>query len=190
MVENFLELQDVIAEAIRTKGRVTSHTGPFIVGRLHYEGPTYPNQLYRELEQFLSEVDRSLVPTDDDATRKYIWTLEELGVVRGATLELWMGGQLTKDDLLAPKHRHSEQNLRELSFEELAELQFTRNYYVLNEDVDLGWLDASDEQIIASLQGFQSEDVGSLGQFMRGTANIPESIIAPYRLVWGSTPSL
>jgi hypothetical protein len=187
MVDRFSELQDVVARAIRTRGRKTSHTGVFIVGRLHYEGPAYPNQLYRELKGFLSEVDESLVPTDDDATRKYVWALEELDVIREATLELWLDDQLMREDILTPKHLNSDEDFSDLSFSELAELPFSRNYYVLNDDVDLSWLDATDEQIIASLQGFQSADPSGLDEFMRDAAGIPESIIAPYRVEWGSS---
>jgi hypothetical protein len=179
MVQSLDNVVESVERAFEIGGSTISSTGLFIAARLEIEGPTYPNQLWRDIESNLTPVNPVLVPRDDTATRQYIWNLKELEVIEDVTQELLDSGDIPRSSLWDNPDKFDE-DLSALSDQELVELQFTRNYYDLTSSVDMSWLDEPISNISNSLLSRGSDsDLEHLGSFSRETADIPESILNP-----------
>jgi len=179
MVQSLDNVVQSIQRAFEIGGSTISNTGVFIAARLEFEGPTWPNQLWRDIESNLSPVNPVLVPSDDTATRQYIWRFKELKVVEDVTQELLASGRISRSELWDSPRKFDE-DLSAMSNQELLDLQFTRNYYDLTSSVDMTWLDEPESNISNSLLSRGSDsDLDHLGAFSRETADIPETILSP-----------
>lgn len=179
MVDDLDGLASAISRAIELSGARASHTGVFITGRLHFEGPTFVNQLFREHRDVVEKVDQNLAPSDDEATRKYVWILRELEVVEDVTEALLAEGAITSDQVsvmdIDPKS-------------ELPQDQFHRSFYDVTPGVSMEWIHADRERIVTALRGLGGSD-GLFDAVDRpNPAPVPERILRPFA-VYRAGPS-
>ncbi|MFB6069482.1 MAG: hypothetical protein ABEJ76_00550 [Halanaeroarchaeum sp.] len=156
MVESISELEESIRIAVDTlSGATASRTGPFITGYIEFEGADFPNELFRQYNQLMQQIDKDLTVSNDEHIRKQVWFLKEVGVLEEVTAEVVA---------LQPG-------------EELDE--FDRRYYDTSEGVDMSWLEEDVESIALALAG-RSGSGGLFDAIGQPTpADIPPEILNP-----------
>lgn len=161
MVKNFSKLEESIQIAVESpSGVTTSRTGPFITGYISFEGPEFPNELFRQYNQMLARVDSSLTVSNDEHIRKQVWFLKEVGVLEEVTAEVLA---------LDPDSERDE---------------FDKRYYDTTSEVDMSWLNSGPESIALALAGRE----GSNGLFeaigQPSPADIPPEILNPQQVYY------
>lgn len=156
MVDSLADLESAIRSAVDDiAGATASRTGPFITGYVELKGPEFPNELFRQYNRVMKQVDMDLTVSNDEYIRKQVWFLKEVGVLEEVTAEV-----VALDD--------SEDRD-----------EFDKRYYDTTDDVDLSWLDENIQSIALALARRSGSDglFAAIGQ--PTPADIPPEILNP-----------
>lgn len=155
MIDSKDDLAEAISTAIDISGATVSRVGPFITGYISLEGPESPNELFRQYNQMLSQVNSALTVSNDEHIRKQVWFLKEVRVLEEVTAEVLA---------LNPDAERDE---------------FDKRYYDTTDEVDMSWLEEDTQSIALALAGRD----GSSGLFeaigQPSPASIPAEILNP-----------
>jgi len=160
MIDSKDDLAEAISNAVDVSGATTSRVGPFITGYISLEGPEYPNELFRQYNQMLADIDTSLTVSNDEHIRKQVWFLKEVGVLEEVTAEVLA---------LDPDAERDE---------------FDKRFYDISHGVDMGWLNEDVQSIALALAGRE----GSSGLFnaigQPEPVSIPAEILNPQQVYY------
>lgn len=161
MVDNAANLVESIRIAVdNIAGATASRAGPFIAGYIELRAPEFPNELFRQYNRVMEQVDMDLTVSNDEHIRKQVWFLKEVGVLEEVTAEV-----VALDD---GEDRD----------------EFDKRYYDTTENVDLSWLDEDVQSIALALAGRSGSDglFTAIGQ--PTPADIPPEILNPQRVYY------
>jgi hypothetical protein len=157
MIDSKNDLAEAISIAVDSAGTTASRTGPFIAGYIELEGAEFPNELFRQYNEALSQVAQELRVTNDEHIRKQVWFLKEVGVLDEVTAEVLALDPDTERD------------------------EFDKRYYDTTDEVDMSWLDEDAQSIGLALAGRDGDSrlFKAIGQ--PAPADIPPEILNPQR---------
>jgi hypothetical protein len=160
MIDSKDDLAEAISTAVDISGATTSRVGPFITGYISLEGPEFPNELFRQYNSLLAQMDSSLTISNDEHIRKQVWFLKEVGVLEEVTAEVLA---------LDPSADRDE---------------FDKRFYDTTSEIDMSWLEEDVQSIALSLSGRE----GSSGLFeaigQPSPASIPSEILNPQQVYY------